>query len=177
MTSRKAPPKVKEEQPVILESKVTTIIKEADVEDEADDVFVEEQAGGAGAVSSEDNGVLVKHILQPNQNQGTDSYDADRFKQSIEFAKGLLQHFARPAYPVLAGRSWKHGERIHALDREKALEAEKATTETTLNDLNSKVEELDKDIARQENKLRTIKSAALLKEAELMKDFAASCQN
>ena len=44
-------------------------------------------------------------------------------------------------------------------------------------DLNSKVEDLDKDIARQENKLRTIKHAALLKEAELMKDFAASCQN
>lgn len=194
MTARKAPPKVKDEAPVITESKVTTIIKEEDVDDDVDDVFVEESAAGQPTTSGQENGQLVQKILEEFQNVSTkqggsaaEAYDADRFKQSIEFAKGLLQHLARSAQPLdtliqfsqedLGNMENEYTRWTEECKKqEKLLEQERAQTETALHDLNSKVEDLDKDIARQESRLRLVKAAALLKESELMKDFAGLCQ-
>ena len=196
MTARKAPPKVREEQSVVLESKVTTIIKEATEADEVeDDIFVEETTTGTiHQDNNQENGALVKQILeQCNQannssNNNVDFQDHDRFKQSIEFAKGILQALARSAQPLDTLIQFSQedlGNMVNEYSRwseeckrqEKSLENERSITEQILSELNSKIEELDKDIIRQESKLRSIKASALLKENELMKEFSQMCQN
>lgn len=195
INARKAPPKVRDETNVVVDAIAPTVIKEQEVDDEVDDVFVEEDARGAtGVVTSADNGKLVKDILKacsqldPNQKGETDMGDADRFKQGIELAKGLLQHLARSAQPLdtliqfsqedLGNMKNEYKRWTQECDRQqRALEEERNKTETQLQELRNKIEELDKDIQRQESKLRTIKAAAFLKENELMKQFTTMCGN
>jgi TolA-binding protein len=57
--------------------------------------------------------------------------------------------------------------------QQRALEAERMQTEQQLQELNGKLEEMNKDIERQESKLRSVKAAAFLKEGDLMRQFTA----
>jgi nucleotide-binding universal stress UspA family protein len=56
-----------------------------------------------------------------------------------------------------------------------ALGAEKRQTEQQLQELGAKLEELNKDVDRQESKLRSVKAAAFLNEVDLTKQFTPFC--
>jgi hypothetical protein len=182
--SRKPPPK---KEAVVVDTVVAPLIQEA-VDDDVDDIFVEEDGRGAHATDGE-NGKLVKEILaaarQLEPEQGKPDYmgDIDRFKQGIDLAKGLLQHLARSAQPLdtliqfsqedLGNMENEYKRWTSECERqERALETERLQTEQQLQELNGKLEELCKDIERQETQLRRVKAAAFLKEVDLMKQFA-----
>jgi uncharacterized protein YlxW (UPF0749 family) len=59
--------------------------------------------------------------------------------------------------------------------QQRSLEQERLQTEQQHQELNNKLEGLDKEIDRQESKQRMMKAAAFLKESELMKQFSALC--
>lgn len=165
------------------------------MEDDVDDVFVEEDArgGGVGGDDGGEKGKLVQDILNARKQMGPDQKtaddmmgDADRFKEGIELAKVLLQHLARSATPLdtliqfsqedLGNMENEFKRWTAECDKQQRnLENERAMTEQQLQELNSKIEELDKDITRQESKLRSIKAAAFLKENDLMKQFTTMC--
>jgi septal ring factor EnvC (AmiA/AmiB activator) len=175
-----------------VDSVAAPVIHEA-VEDDADDIFVEEDGRGAhGGGGDGENGKLVKEILAaarqmgPEQGQADYMGDIDRFKQGIELAKGLLQHLSRSAQPLdtliqfsqedLGNMENEHKRWTGECERQqRALDGEKTQTEQQLQELTGKIEELNKDIERQESKLRSVKAAAFLKEVELMKQFTAFC--
>jgi len=193
LNARKAPPKAKEEVSTVIEAQVPEIIKEADEIDDADDVFIEETVGGVSVGQSDENGKLMKSILEackqvaPGDN-GQAIQDADRFKQSIDLAKGLLQHLARSAQPLdtliqfsqedlgnMENEYRRWSEECNK--QQKLLETEKSNTEQQLHELSSKLEEIEKDITRQQTKLRMIKAEAIFKENDLLKAFRAMCSN
>jgi chromosome segregation ATPase len=180
---------VKAESSVVVDSIAPNIIPEV-VDDEADDVFVEEDGRGVRARDGED-GKLVKDIMAAVQQMGPDKKgdfrgDSDRFKQEIEIARGLLQHLSISAQPLdtliqfsqedLGNMENEYKRWTAECDRKKlALEQERLQTEQQHQELNNKLEELNKEIERQQAKLRMMKAAAFLKEAELMKQFASLC--
>ena len=190
-TSGKAPPRAREEVNVVVDAVVPEVIKEEDADDQADDVFVEEDARGP-ADGGEGDGKLTKDIREammkmgPKQGGKDAMDDADSFKQGIERAKILLQYLARSAQPLDTliqfsqedlGNMENEYKRWTAecAKQQHALEEERQATEKQLTELRAKADELDKDIVRQEGKLRSIKAAAFLKEGDLMKQFAALC--
>ena len=191
--ARKAPPKTREEANVVVDAMIPEVIKEAEADDDVDDVFVEEDGRGASVEADGDKGKLVKDILDACRQMGPDKGqagdilgDADRFKQGIELAKGLLQHLARSAQPLDTLIQFSQ-EDLGNMENEfkrwteectrqaKELEKERRATEQQNLELSNKIDELDKDIARKESKLRSIKAAAFLKEADFMKQFAGIC--
>jgi TolA-binding protein len=156
-----------------------------------DDIFVEEDRPG-GRVTDRENGRLVQEILEaarqmgPQQGKGDTTGDIDRFRQEIELAMKLLQHLAASAQPLDTliqfsqedlGNMENEYKRWTAEceKQQKALELERHQTEQQLQELQSKIEGLNKDIERQEGRLRSVKAAAFLKESDLMKQFAAFC--
>jgi hypothetical protein len=186
--ARKPPPKPKEEASVVVDVVAPPIIQEAVVDNEADDIFVEEDNRGA-QVGGEEGGRLVKSILDVVRQMGTEAPkggDDDRFRQGIEIARNLLQLLAKSAQPLDTliqfsqedlGNMENEYKRWTAEceKQQKKLEEERLITEQKLAELRGKVEELDKEIVHQQTKLRAIKAAAFLKEHDLMKQFAASC--
>ena len=190
-TSGKAPPRAREEVNVVVDAVVPEVIKEDDGDDQADDVFVEDDARGTGD-AGEGEGKLTKDIrdammkMGPKQGGKDSMDDADSFKQGIERAKILLQYLARSAQPLDTliqfsqedlGNMENEYKRWTAecAKQQRALEDERQATEKQLTELRAKSDELDKDIVRQEGKLRSIKAAAFLKEGDLMKQFASLC--
>jgi chromosome segregation ATPase len=174
----------------VVDPVIAPVIHEA-VDDDVDDIFVEEDGRGARPGDGE-HGRLVKKILEAAREMGPDQGkpdymgDIDRFKQGIELAKGLLQHLARSAQPLdtliqfsqedLGNMENEYKRWTSECERQqRALEAEKVQTEQQLQELTGKIDELNKDIERQESKLRSVKAAAFLKEVDLMKQFAAFC--
>jgi hypothetical protein len=185
--SRKPPPK---KDPVVVDTIVPAVIAEA-VDDEVDDIFVEEDGRGAHVADGE-NGKLVKEILAAARQMGPDQDkpdymgDIDRFKQGIELAKGLLQHLAASAQPLdrliqfsqedLGNMENEYKRWTSECEKQqRALEAEKLQTDQQLQELKGKLDELNKDIERQETRLRIVKAAAFLKEVDLMKQFTSFC--
>ncbi|KAH0794667.1 TRAF3-interacting protein 1 isoform X5 [Histomonas meleagridis] len=195
ITARKAPPKVRNESNVIVDAVAPQIIHEDDIDDDVDDIFVEDDGRNTTINGGQENGKLVKDILDACKQIGPDSAkkgdnlaDEDRFRQGIELAKGLLQHLARSAQPLdiliqfsqedLGNMENEYKRWAEECDKQqKILDQERLTTEQQLRELNAKIDELDKDIVRQEARLRSIKAAAFLKENNLMKQFTTMCGN
>jgi hypothetical protein len=188
--ARKAPPKVRDEASVVVDVAAPKIIQEV-VDDDADDVFVEEDGRGAGAVGSGEDGKLVQDILDVVRQMGTDGKekgggDDDRFRHGIELARGFLQAVARSAQPLdtliqfsqedLGNMENEYKRWTIECDRQQAaLDQERRTSEQQLAELNSKIDELDKEVLRQETKLRSVKASAFLKENDLLKQFIGLC--